>query len=174
MKRTPTSAKKDTLKNIFGGLGCLSIIAIAFYALVTNRLIELVVIYLTFFGILKIIDIFIFSKYTEQRQRNIKEFFNRNFILTVVLVFGIIFGTFLFGARVVDGFTPVEKLAEKIHERSKYKFSGSKCNDGFVSFSQGQGTCSWHDGVRYEFYKDEYSKTWEDCLNEAEKISWLK
>jgi hypothetical protein len=165
---------KDIAKNILGSLGCLSFLAILFYALVTSRIIELLIIYLTFFGVLKLIDVIIISKLTEQRQNNIKGFFNRNIILTAILMFLMIFGSFFFGGRIVDGFTSVETLTMKLHERSKYIFSGSKCNDGFISISQGQGSCSWHNGVTYEFYKGEYSKTLEECRTEAEELSWIK
>lgn len=34
------------------------------------------------------------------------------------------------------------------------------------------GTCSWHHGVDYYFYKGDYSKTIEECKEEAKKISW--
>ena len=164
---------KEVAKNILGSLGCLSIIIIAFYALVTNRIIELILIYLTFFGLLKLIDHFIVSKFSDKRQQKIKQFFNKNIALTAILMFAIIFGTFFFGARVIDGLTSVETLTERIHERSKYKFSGSKCNDGWTSISQGQGACSWHNGVDYEFNKGEYSKTIDDCRHEAEELSWI-
>jgi len=76
--------------------------------------------------------------------------------------------------RIINGFTPVSVLTEKIHEKSKYKFNGAICNDGWTSHSQGSGTCSHHDGVDYYFYKGEYSKTIEECRKEAEEISWRK
>lgn len=31
---------------------------------------------------------------------------------------------------------------------------GAICNDGWRSYSQGPGTCSWHGGVNYYMYKD--------------------
>ena len=74
--------------------------------------------------------------------------------------------------RVIDGLTPVETLTQKIHEKSKYKFSGSICRDGHTSHSQGRGTCSWHGGVAYKFYKGDYRKTIEECRAEAIKLSW--
>ena len=163
---------KEIAKNILGSIGCLSIIVIALYALVTNRIVELIIIYLTFFGILKLIDYTIISKFPREKQQKIKDFFNRNIALTAILMFSIIFGTFFFGARVIDGLTPVDTLTERIHERSKYNFSGSKCNDGWNSYSQGQGACSWHEGVKYYFRKGEYSKTVEECKVEAEELSW--
>ena len=83
----------------------------------------------------------------------------------------VIVGIF-FGPRIVEGLTPVDILTEKIHEKSKYKFNGSKCNDGTISHSQGRGTCSWHGGVDYKFYEGDYSKTLEECREEAIKLSW--
>jgi hypothetical protein len=165
---------KEKAKEILGGIGCLSVVVIAFYALVTNRIIELILIYLTFFGVLKLSNHFIISKLAQEKQQKIKDFFNRNLTLTLVLMFTAIFGSFFFGSRVVDGLTPVDTLTQRLHERSKYKFSGCKCNDGWNSYSQGQGACSWHNGVRYEFIKGEYSKTLEECRLKAEEISWLK
>ena len=76
--------------------------------------------------------------------------------------------------RIIKGLTPVETLAEQIHEKSKYKFNGAICNDGWTSHSQGRGTCSHHNGVDYYFYKGEFSKTIEECRKEAEEISWRK
>ena len=74
--------------------------------------------------------------------------------------------------RIIDGLTPVDVLTDKIHEKSKYEFNGSICNDGTTSHSQGRGTCSWHGGVDYKFYKGEYKKTIEECRKEALKLSW--
>ena len=74
--------------------------------------------------------------------------------------------------RIIDGLTPVDVLTQKIHENSKYKFDGSICNDGSTSHSQGRGTCSWHGGVNYKFYKGDYKKSIEECKEEAIKISW--
>jgi hypothetical protein len=86
----------------------------------------------------------------------------------------IILGIFLlfFGQRIVYGLTPVDSLTKILHENSKYTFSGSICNDGHVSHSQGRGSCSWHNGVNYEFNKGDYKKSWEECKQEAIKLSW--
>ncbi len=164
---------KGKSENIFAGLGCLSIIIVAGYAFFKGRLIELGIIYLAFFALLKLADFTIISKLSQNTQDRLKGFFKKNTALTIVLIIFTIFGTFFFGSRIIDGLTSVETLTTKIHERSKYKFSGSKCNDGWTSFSQGQGACSWHNGVDYEFYKGEYSKTIEECRQEAEELSWL-
>jgi hypothetical protein len=75
--------------------------------------------------------------------------------------------------RIINGFTPVSVLAERLHEKSKRKFNGAICNDGWTSHSQGRGTCSYHGGVDYYFYKGEYSKTIEECTVEAKNISWI-
>jgi len=80
--------------------------------------------------------------------------------------------TIFFIPRIIEGLTPLNVLTEKIHEKSKYKFNGSVCNDGHISRSQGRGTCSWHGGVDYKFTKDDYSKTLEECRVEAIKLSW--
>ncbi len=85
-------------------------------------------------------------------------------ILGVVSVFA--------APKIIEGLTPVDVLTEKIHEKSKYSFSGSICNDGTTSHSQGRGTCSWHGGVSHKFYKGEYKKTIEECRKEAIKHSW--
>ena len=167
-----THEVKETAEGIFTGLGCLSIAVIAFYAIVTGRIFKLVIIYLAFFGLLKLIDYAIISKLPTKKQQSIKGFFNKNTALTVVLMFSTIFGTFFFGTTIINGLTSVDTLTKKIHERSKYKFSGSKCNDGSTSYSQGQGTCSWHDGVDYEFFKGDYAKSLEECRNEAKGLSW--
>lgn len=79
----------------------------------------------------------------------------------------------IFNRPIFDRLTPVDKLAEKIHERSIYKYSGAKCNDGTTSKSQGSGTCSWHGGVNYYFYKGDYKKSMDDSYKEAKKISWI-
>ena len=80
---------------------------------------------------------------------------------------------FLVAPRIIDGLTPVATLTEKIHEKSKYKFNGAICNDGWTSHSQGRGTCSHHKGVNNYFYKGDYSKTIDECREEALKISWI-
>lgn len=90
---------------------------------------------------------------------------------TAFIILGII-GVFSI-PRIIKGLTPVETLAERIHEKSKRKFNGAVCNDGSISHSQGRGTCSWHGGVDYYFYEGDYTKTMEECRAEARKISWL-
>jgi len=73
-------------------------------------------------------------------------------------------------------FYTVDKLTEVFYEskNNKYKFDGAVCNDGWISHSQGRGTCSWHDGVFYYFYKGNYIKTKEECRIEAKKFSWIE
>jgi hypothetical protein len=102
------------------------------------------------------------KKKIEKRQRR---------TLNSAIIIGIF--SLLFGSTIFDGFTPVKQLTEKIHERSKYKFSGSICNDGTTSHSQGRGTCSWHKGVNYKFYEGDYAKSLEECKSEAIKLSWV-
>lgn len=77
------------------------------------------------------------------------------------------------GQRILDGFTPAEKLAVYIYERSKHKHSGSICRDGKKSYSQGRGSCSSHGGVASEFYKGQPTKSMEECIEEAIRISWV-
>jgi hypothetical protein len=72
-----------------------------------------------------------------------------------------------------DRLSSVESLANKIHERSIYTFSGAVCNDGSESHSQGRGTCSWHHGVNRYFYKGSYGKSMKESYEEARKISWV-
>lgn len=91
--------------------------------------------------------------------------------IKVALIIIAIIGAFS-TPRIIDGLTPVYALTQKLHEKSKYKFNGSICNDGTTSHSQGRGTCSWHGGVNYTFYKGDYSKTIEECRKKAIKLSW--
>ena len=103
--------------------------------------------------------------------------------VAIILVF--------FAPRIIDGLTLPENLLNKylhnkyslikasvidvnvitnyLYENSKYKFNGAICNDGSTSHSQGQGTCSYHDGVDYYFYVGDYSKTIEECRENAIK-----
>ncbi len=102
-----------------------------------------------------------------KEKKEIKQ--NRKIILAIICGLFILF----FGSTIYDGLTPVEQLTERIHERSKYEFSGSICNDGTTSHSQGRGTCSWHNGVRYKFYKGNYRKSLKECKIEAINSSWI-
>jgi hypothetical protein len=90
-----------------------------------------------------------------------------------VLLITIIFDL-LISERIIEGFTPVNELTNKIHEESKYKYSGSICIDGTISSSQGSGSCSWHGGVAKEFNAGEYSKSIDQCRKEALKLSWIE
>lgn len=40
--------------------------------------------------------------------------------------------------------------------RYKYVYAGSRCRDGRITSSLGQGTCSWHGGVAGPYYRKEY------------------
>jgi hypothetical protein len=82
--------------------------------------------------------------------------------------------TFFFGSRIRDGFTTVDVLTERIYEREIYNFSGSICNDGSTSHSQGRGTCSWHGGVAYKFYKGDHKYSKDECRKKAKEISWIE
>lgn len=61
----------------------------------------------------------------------------------------------------------VDVLTNYLHEDSKYRFNGAICNDGWTSHSQGRGTCSHHHGVDYYFYEGDYSKSIEQCRQDA-------
>jgi hypothetical protein len=61
----------------------------------------------------------------------------------------------------------VDVLAAYLYEESKYKFNGAICNDGWKSHSQGRGTCSHHQGVAYYFYEGDFSKSFEECKEDA-------
>lgn len=75
--------------------------------------------------------------------------------------------------RIIEGLTPVEKLANKYHEKSKYKYRvGAVCRDGTHSSSTGRGTCSHHGGVEKWIYQSAYSKSMEECREKAKKRSW--
>jgi hypothetical protein len=72
-----------------------------------------------------------------------------------------------------DHFTPVAPLAKKIYDRSKKTVHGSQCRDGSFSFSQGRGTCSYHGGVYRRVDTVMYTKTKDQCYQEAKTVSWL-
>jgi hypothetical protein len=163
---------KESLKGVFGSIGCFLLVLIIFDAIVTKRIYELIIIHFTFFGTLKLIDLFILPNFSEKNRKIINTFFERNLTVTIVLTFSILLGIY-YRERINDGLTTVDALTFKLYERSKYKFSGTICNDGFISHSQGQGSCSWHDGVKKRFKKGDYSKSIEECYVEAKKISWM-
>ena len=93
---------------------------------------------------------------------------------TTLSLFPLIFITIFFGSRIRDGFTTVDVLTERIYERSVYEYNGSKCRDGTNSRSQGRGTCSWHGGVRFKFYKGQHKKSRKECRIEAKELSWIE
>jgi len=99
-----------------------------------------------------------------------------NLIARYFLIILVIGGTGIFVApKIIDKFTDPNKLGLKLYEskKNRYQFNGSICNDGWTSHSQGRGTCSHHNGVDYEFYKGDYIKSLEVCVEEAKKISWI-
>ncbi len=92
------------------------------------------------------------------------------YVFTIIIVFGIIASP-----RIIDGLTPVEKLAEKYHEQSKYQYRvGAICNDGWQSNATGRGACSHHGGVKEWKYETAYRKTMDVCRKEALEKSWLE
>jgi len=68
----------------------------------------------------------------------------------------------------------IHVLTNRIYEREVYEFSGSICRDGSTSHSQGRGTCSWHNGVRYEFHKGQHKLTKQECRILAKERSWIE
>jgi|GEM_PF-3395673 len=100
-----------------------------------------------------------------QRKEKIKVYFKLLLLAILIIV--------VFNLKTIkNGLTPISTLTEQIHENSKRKYNGAICNDGSISRSQGRGTCSHHGGVRYYFYKGEYSKSYKECLIEAKLKSW--
>ena len=95
-------------------------------------------------------------------------------IIAIAIILGL---NFVFAKRpILYHFYTVDKLTEIFYENksNKRKFNGAVCRDGWISHSQGRGTCSWHGGVSYYFYKGNYIKTKEECRREAEKFSWIE
>jgi hypothetical protein len=91
-----------------------------------------------------------------------------------IAIIPIFFILLIFGSRIRDGFTGVNNLTERIYERNLYTFNGSKCRDGTTSQSQGRGTCSWHNGVQYKFYKGQPKKSRQQCRIEGKELSWVE
>lgn len=110
----------------------------------------------------------------KNKQLKIKVFFDKLKGIAILSIFPFLFITVFFGSRIRDGFTSVDILTERIYEREVYKFNGSICRDGTTSRSQGRGTCSWHKGVSYKFYKGQHKKTMEECKIIAKDRSWIE
>lgn len=91
-----------------------------------------------------------------------------------VIIIPLLIIGFLFGSRIRDGFTSVDVLTERIYEREIYEFNGSVCRDGWISNSQGRGTCSWHNGVRFKFYKGQHKYSKKECREMAKQRSWIE
>lgn len=98
----------------------------------------------------------------------------KRFRKVLFLCLCIAIAVYQFGPSVVDGLTPVEVLTRKIYEDSRFRYDGSICRDGWISGSQGRGTCSHHGGVSREFYKGEYRMTIEQARVLATERSWLQ
>lgn len=110
------------------------------------------------------------NKIPEELESPLKKNKSYTGVRSIIFIFSVIFLCCL--PRIIQGLTPVEILTERLHENSKYTFNGSICNDGHISHSQGQGSCSWHGGVNSSFEKGDYSKSIEECRVEALKLSW--
>ena len=64
-----------------------------------------------------------------------------------LIVFLIVIGI-IFGPRIQEGLTSVEKLKRKYLEASVVEVRvGAICNDGWISRATGSGACSHHGGV---------------------------
>jgi hypothetical protein len=71
-----------------------------------------------------------------------------------------------------DQLTPVDILAEQLHQRGGHLVHGSLCNKGgWFSRKRGSGTCSSHNGVASLKDSVIYDKTLEECKEEAKRIS---
>lgn len=96
------------------------------------------------------------------------------FLIVIVILLGI---NFVFAKKpILYHFYTIDKLTKIFYESesNKYQFNGAICNDNWISHSQGRGTCSWHGGVNYYFYKGEYKKTKEECKKDAKHFSWIE
>ena len=80
-------------------------------------------------------------------------------------------GTAAFGLW--DKLTPIDKLTERLYERSKKSYHGAICNNNTFSKSHGRGTCSHNGGVHHYVDTVVYTKTLDQCKKEAEEVSWL-
>ena len=109
----------------------------------------------------------LFRNYLEKTKDEIRTVLMKISIVSLILI------TIFFGSRIRDGFTDVNVLTERIYESSVYEYNGSKCRDGTNSHSQGRGTCSWHKGVLFTFYKGQHKKNKSQCKLEARKRSWI-
>lgn len=102
------------------------------------------------------------------RLRKVRCFFKRwSGWLTGLVITGLL--TFV----LYDRLTPVDILADRIYERSRYR--SVRCNDGSFSRSlHGRGTCSHHGGVDTGYASDttRYEKTMAQCRKEAVETSW--
>ena len=97
------------------------------------------------------------------------EFFTQKVRLATIVVAAIGFAFF----SLADRLTPIDALAQRLHERNKRHFHGAICRDGSLSHSHGPGTCSYHGGVQQYVDTFVYGKTIDQCREEAQKTSWL-
>jgi len=100
-----------------------------------------------------------------------QQFFRRLRSKAKLLLLGIVLlalGVFL----LADRLTPVDSLARRIHERSRRTIRAI-CEDDTFSFRSGSGACSHHGGIARKVDSTIYTKTLEECLEEAKQISWF-
>lgn len=104
---------------------------------------------------------------SEEFKKKRKKKQNR-FLIGIALIITIAFSS----PRIIEGLTPVETLAKKYYEVSRYTYSGTICRDGWKSHSRGSGTCSHHGGIKSYFEKGDYSLTFQQCVEKARQKSW--
>ena len=83
-----------------------------------------------------------------------------------------IFNRIILGPR--DNQAMAEVLYKKARKTKEYRI-GAICSDGWESSATGRGACSWHGGVKEWLNETEtyYSKSFEECKDEAEQMSLL-
>lgn len=92
-------------------------------------------------------------------------------IIIRLIIFLALLGV-IFGHRIQEGFTSVEKLTRKYYEDSVFEVCiGAICRDGWISSATGRGAYSHHGGVKKWIYKKIYRKTYAQCEVEARKKS---
>ncbi|WP_118973911.1 TIR domain-containing protein [Taibaiella koreensis] len=101
-------------------------------------------------------------------RRGLRFMWKHRFRLAGLVVLSTLFGLWMGGK-----FTPKDELARQLFENSRRKVRCAVCKDGDTSQASGRGACSHHGGVEHYFFRDVYSKTPEESLEEAEQISWI-
>ena len=91
----------------------------------------------------------------------------------IVAVIWLCFGKWTFYRIEIGLKSPIE-IANKLYKKSSVEIRvGAYCEDGTESNSIGSGTCSHHGGVDYWKTETVYNKTYKECYQKAEELSWL-